>query len=111
MESQIPRRIPRVLPLIGHGYHVGIVEIRPLVIPAVETLRRRGRLRGIALKPATNVVVVGLLAPQQAGESLALDQVRVLGSATANTLSVELVRFLHSLLKHLIESGPEKILR
>ena len=85
--------------------------MRPLVIPAVETLRRRGRLRGIALKPATNVIVVGLFAPQQAGESLTLYFVSIFAGATANTLSVKLVRFLHSLLKHLIESGTEKILR
>src|SRR5580704_14958444 len=109
MESQIPCGIPRVLPLIGHGYHVGVVEMRPVVIPAVETLWRRRRLRWIALKPSADVIVVRLLAPQQSCKRLTLDLVRILAGAMADTLGVKIVRLFQPLLKDLIKGGPEKI--
>ena len=51
MKSQIPCRIPRILPLVGHGNDVGVIQMRPLVIAAVLALRRRRRIAGIAFEP------------------------------------------------------------
>ena len=30
MESEVPGRIPRVLPLVGHGDHVAVVQVLPI---------------------------------------------------------------------------------
>ena len=76
MERQIPRGVPRIFPLVGHRDDVGVVQIRPIVISALEALRIGRRLRRIAPKPAAHVVVIALLAPQQPRERLPLHQPR-----------------------------------
>ena len=38
VEGEIPRRVPRVLPSVGHREDVGIVEVRPLVVSAFAPL-------------------------------------------------------------------------
>ena len=32
MKREVPRRIPRILPFVGHGDDVGVVEVRPFVV-------------------------------------------------------------------------------
>ena len=49
-----------------------LFRCRPVAVAAVLPLRRRRRLGRIAVQPARDVVVVELLAPEQAGERLAL---------------------------------------
>ena len=51
------------------------------------------RLRRIAIEPALHVVVIALLAPEQASEGLALDQARVVGQSGAGALRVKFVGF------------------
>src|SRR5947208_2440176 len=64
VERQVPRRVPRVLPLVGHGDDVGVIEVRPVgVAAALARLGRRG-LRGIAVHPLRDVDRVELLAPK-----------------------------------------------
>ena len=42
VEGQVPRRVPRVLPRVGHRDHVVVVEMRPVVVAArAARLRRR----------------------------------------------------------------------
>ena len=79
VERQVPGGVPRVLPLVGHRDDVVVVEVRPLVVAADLARRRRRRLGRIAVEPALDVVVIELLAPQQAGEGLAHDAARVVG--------------------------------
>src|SRR5690242_21495221 len=45
-----PRRIPRVLPLVGHRDDVGVVEMRPFAIASALAPLGRRRLAGIALE-------------------------------------------------------------
>ena len=73
VKRKIPRRIPRVFPLVRHGNDVGIVQMRPFVIAPELPARIGCRLGRIALKPPVHVVVIALLAPDQAGKGLALD--------------------------------------
>ena len=42
MEREVPRGVPRVLPLVGDEEHVGVVEVLPAGVPAKAALRRRG---------------------------------------------------------------------
>ena len=63
-------------------------------------MRRAGsgcRLRGIAVEPALHVIVIALLAPEQPGEGLALNQARVFGESGAGALRVKFVGFFLAL--------------
>src|SRR5438105_14977970 len=88
MESQIPRGVPRILPLVRHGQHVGVVEVHPVAVAAVLTTfgwRRAGR---IASQPFLYFVEVKLLAPQQAGKRLALYAALIFGHLCCTELAV-----------------------
>ncbi len=93
VEPEIPRGVPRVLPLVRHRNHVGVVEVRPLVIPALEAFRRRGRLARIAVQPLADDVVVILLAPQQPRERLSHHVLAVVAQRGRDDVRVELVGF------------------
>ncbi len=71
-KRQIPRGVPGILPLVRHRNHVGVVEMRPVGVAALETLAGRLRHTGIALEPAIDLVVIELFAPEQPGEGLPL---------------------------------------
>ncbi len=45
VEGEVPRRVPGVLPLVGHRDHVGVEEVRPLGVPALRRARREARAR------------------------------------------------------------------
>ena len=64
VEGEIPGRVPRVLPRVGHRDHVHVVEVRPLVVAAVPARVRRRRAGRVAVEPAQHVVVEELLAPR-----------------------------------------------
>jgi hypothetical protein len=49
MKRQVPRRVPWVFPLVGHRDDVGIVEMRPAAVAAVQPRIRRARHRRITL--------------------------------------------------------------
>ena len=66
LKCQVPRGVPRVLPLVRHRENIGIVQVGPLVIPSTFSLGRRRRLAWVALQPLEHVVVIKLLAPDQA---------------------------------------------
>src|SRR6266571_4362188 len=74
MESEIPRGIPRVLPLVRHRNHVGVVNVRPVAVAAVLALFGRSRLRRIAGKPIPLRIVIELFGPQESSKGLALDE-------------------------------------
>ena len=63
VEGEIPRRVPRVLPRVGHRDHVHVVQVRPLVVAAAASATSGGG--GPAGSPSSqrsHVVVVELLA-------------------------------------------------
>ena len=97
VECQVPRRVPRVLPLVGHRDHVVVVEVPPCRVAPVQAARRRCRLPGIAVEPPGDVVVVELLRPQHAAERLAHDHRFVRAGGRWRQCGVELVSFCGSI--------------
>ena len=73
MERQIPRRIPRELPVVRHRHHVPVVQMRPPGVPALPPALRRFGLRRIPLQPLQHPEMIKLLRPQQAPVSLPRD--------------------------------------
>src|SRR5579864_3021220 len=103
MEGQIPGGVPRVLPFVGHRNDIRVMEMSPAAVPAVPALRRGFRPGRIAAQPAPDLVVVELLAPEHAGESLPLDSTRVLSEVTLCDGVVEFVSLPDALRKQLIK--------
>ncbi len=97
MESQIPGSIPRVLPLVGHGQHVQVVEMGPICVTPARSGFGWGRLAWITFEPELDAVVVELLAPQQSGEGLALNVPLVLTQIGALDDGIELICLLDTL--------------
>ena len=77
MEREVPGGVPGILPLIGHRNDVGVVEVRPVRIAALEACRRGLRIRRVAFEPFVNVVVIELLRPEQPGQCLSHDLLSV----------------------------------
>ena len=73
VKRQVPGRVPRIFPLVRHRDDVGVIQMRPLVIAAMQT--RFGGGAGWPDRPraSVHVVVVELLAPEHAGKGLAHD--------------------------------------
>ncbi len=91
VERQIPGRVPRVLPLVGHGQDVRVEHLRPGSVPALVALDGRRRERGVSLEPVAHDVVVVLLRPQQPGQRLAHDRAFVVAERSGDHRGVELV--------------------
>jgi hypothetical protein len=68
--------------------------VLPVAVAPLPTRGRRGRLGGVALQPPPHLVVVVLLAPQQAGERLPLHEALVVVELRAGECRVELVGLL-----------------
>ena len=79
--------------------------MKPPVIPAVQAICRRRRLRGIAVEPDLDIVVVILLAPQHAGARLTGDLAEIGILNIAQLGRVELVRFALSKSHEVVEAG------
>ena len=69
-EGQIPGGVPGVLPGVGHGDDVAVVEVPPLPIANLGPLRGRRRLPRVAGQPSLDIEVIELLAPEQPREGL-----------------------------------------
>src|SRR5438067_10638694 len=73
VKGEVPRREPRILPLVGHGDDAHGVEVAPPAV-AAEVACRWWRNRGVvAVEPDVDDEEVALLVPEHAGEGLALD--------------------------------------
>ncbi len=70
VERQVPGGVPRILPLVGHGEDVEVVEVQPVVVASpAPGPGRRGAGR-IARQPLLDVVVVELLGPHHSRQRL-----------------------------------------
>ena len=72
VEGQVPDGVPRVLPLVGHGDDIHVVEMFPVGVATLLALRRRRWAGRIAFKPEFDRIVVELLGPHETGEGLPL---------------------------------------
>ncbi len=108
VESQVPRGEPRVLPGVGHGDDIEVVEVAPVRVAAVLPLSRRRRAGGIAVQPFSHIVVVELLAPEQPREGLALHQLRIVRDARVGHRRVERVCLSLTRVEHLGGAGERR---
>ena len=110
METQVPCGEPRVLPFVGHGDDVSVVNVPPgVVAPSFASFRRLWHGR-IAVQPIANHVVVVLLGPQQSRECLAHDAPGVGVSGRRDDRGIKLVSFLFSSGKSLLEVRAKRLL-
>ena len=107
VEGQVPGGVPGILPLVGHGDDVGVVELDPLVVAALLAFRRRRGIGGVALQPVLDHVVIVLFRPEHAGEALAHDRARVGGEVRGDDGGIEVVGLAHPLREDLVEAGTE----
>src|ERR1700730_8368578 len=73
VERELPRRVPRVFPLVGHRQDFAVVKVAPVMVAPVPALLGGRRLRRISAQPALDVVAVILLVPEEACDRLAKD--------------------------------------
>ncbi len=79
VEGQVPGRIPRVLPLVRHGDHVGVEHVEPLGVAHVAAGGLEQRMTLVLAQPALQIEVVVLLAPQHSRQRLAMHPALVFG--------------------------------
>src|SRR5690349_16288487 len=103
MKRKIPRRVPRILPLVGHRNDIGVVEMFPLVIATAHTLRRRLRCCRITIQPLLDDVVIELFGPEHACECLTHNKPRVSREVFGNYAAVKLIGFAKSIGEGFIE--------
>ena len=73
VERQIPGRVPRVFPLVGHGDHVFVVQVDPLRVAAHAVSPPAASAGPDPLEPRLDHEMIKLLGPQQPREGLPLD--------------------------------------
>ena len=105
VERQIPRGIPRILPLVRHRNDVGVVEVRPLGVARVLAGGGRRRLAGIAVEPFADVEMIKLFRPNHARERLPLNGTQVVVLDAALHVGVKFIRLGDALGKNLGEVG------
>ena len=70
MKSQVPGRIPRILPFVRHGDHVAVEHVEPFGIAHVMADRLEQRMALVLSQPLLQVEIVELLAPEQSSQRL-----------------------------------------
>src|SRR5262249_41139530 len=70
-KNQIPNGGPPGIPPVGHRNDVVVVEVSPLAVSSIQSLRWRGRFGGVAFEPRAHIVIVELFAPEQSAQRLA----------------------------------------
>ena len=103
-KGQVPGGEPGVFPLVGHGEHVGGVQVHPVRVAAVQPLGRRRRPGRVADQPLVHVVAVVLLGPHQAGKGLPHHVALVVRQPLRLHGGEELVGFGLALVEELIET-------
>jgi len=91
VKGQIPGRVPRVLPLVGHRDDVRVHHVGPLGVSDRRAAHAVG-VDAVLVEPASDVVVEELLAPEHAGERLAHHARGVGRDARRRDRSVEGIR-------------------
>ena len=100
VKGQVPSGVPGVLPLVGHGDNVGVVEVSPFAVAAGLMTLWRCRFAGIAFEPGAEIVIIKLLGPEHPRKCLPLHPTCVLGEICGSTLGVKLVGFGNALGKY-----------
>ena len=102
VESQVPGRVPRVFPLVGHGDDVLVQHVEPLRVPGT-SISGMERVGVVLVQPVVTVEEEELLAPEHAGESLAHHLGRVFAHRWRRDRLVELIGFTKPVSEDLIK--------
>ena len=105
MKSQIPGRIPRILPLVRHRDHVGIEHVEPLGIAHVVAGRLEQRMTLVLAQPLLQVEVVELLAPQHSRQRLAMHSALIFVQRVRRNPLVEFVGVGDAAFEDLLETA------
>ena len=105
VEREIPRREPGIFPFVRHRDDVAIEKMSPFAVAADSFAPAAARLRGIAIEPVANDVIVKLLAPEQTRVALTRNLHRSSSMSGGRNRVVKFIRFFHALGKDLIEIG------
>ncbi len=103
VERQVPGRIPRILPLVRHGDHVGVQHVKPIHVARAAPGGLEQRMALVLLKPPIQIEVVELLAPEHARQRLAVHAPLVLVQRLRGNPGVEFVRVGDSALDDVLE--------
>src|SRR5690349_15000894 len=103
MKSQVPRRIPRILPLVGHRNDVAVQHVEPLGIANALLTGTSHGMSFVFLQPSVKIEIVVLLAPQHAGQGLAVHSPFILAQRSWGDPLVELVGFGKAGSEYLVE--------
>jgi hypothetical protein len=107
MEGQVPGRVPRVFPFVGHRDDVPVQHVEPLRIPGSPIARMQG-IGVVLVEPVVAVEEEELLAPQHAGDRLAHHTRRIGAHGRGRDRLVELVRFANPVGEDRIERLAER---
>ena len=91
-------------PLVRHRDHFGVEHVGPLGVPHARTYRTRPLVTAVLFEPLLQIEVVKLLAPQHAGQSLAVHASLVVIQGLRRDPPVELVRVGNPALDDLFEA-------
>ena len=110
MKREIPRREPRILPLVRHRDHIARDHVKPRHVAH----RARGGIRAprvdaVLAQPPMHVVLVVLLAPQQPRQRLAHHHRPVLPQRRGDHRRVELIGLLAPRFEHPIEVRAQRL--
>src|SRR6195256_4306694 len=103
MKSQVPRRIPGILPLVGHRNDVAVQHVEPLGIAPALLTRTGEWMSSMRLQPAVEVEIVVLLAPQHSRQGLAVHATFILAQRRWGDPLVEFVGIGQASSKYLVE--------
>jgi hypothetical protein len=111
VEGQVPRRIPGILPLVGHGNDVVVLHVEPFAVAHAPALIDGGPGSDTPLpQPQIQIVVEVLLGPHHPGQSLPHD-IGAIGVGLhrrRNHRGVEFIGFLEAAGKGLLEVIAER---
>ena len=107
VKRQVPGRVPRVLPLVGHRDEIAVEHVEPLGVPDGLCAAPEQRMCVVLVEPAIDVEQVVLLGPQHPGERLPMDPPLVLGEGPGGNPVVELVGIGDPRREAVVELLPE----
>ena len=109
MKGEIPRRKPGVFPFVRHREDFGVIQMVPVGVAALVSVRWRRRLGFVAFDPLRNVEVVKLFGPDQTRESLAMNALGIFIRDTFLQVRIKLVSFSDSLFDDLFEIAERRM--
>ena len=104
MKSQIPGRIPRVLPLVRHRDHVGIEHVEPLGVAHAVAGGLEQRMTLVLAQPLLQIEVIVLLGPEHSRQRLAMHQALIFVQRAGRNPLVELIGVSDPAFEYRIES-------